>query len=63
MMITIYSLVIGLLIVAIPFIISIILITKLIKEKDKSISLEERVKVLEAEIKNIKDYMNMIDEL
>lgn len=62
-MIAIYSLIIGILIVIVPFIISLILVKKLAKERDKSVKIEERVNVLEAEIKEIKDYLDIVDEL
>lgn len=62
-MIAIYSLIIGILIVIVPFIISLILVKKLTKERDKSVKIEERVNVLEAEIKEIKDYLDIVDEL
>lgn len=57
--ISLYSMIIALGIVLVPFMISFIIIQRMMKKKNLEVSLEDRVKVLEAQVQELKD---MLDE-
>lgn len=53
--IPVYSLIVGVIILVLPFMVSFIFLRKTLREKDKSVKLEDRVKILEAEVRELKD--------
>lgn len=57
------SVIIGIMIIIIPFMILYILVKKYLKKEQENKNLELRIEVLENEIRQIKEHINYIDEL
>lgn len=58
-----YTIMIGLGIIVIPFALTFIVVRKMISKKETTASLEERVAVLEAQVKELKEYIDVLEDM
>lgn len=58
-----YTIMIGLGIIVIPFALTFIVVRKMISKKETAASLEERVAVLEAQVKELKEYIDVLEDM
>lgn len=63
MLIPIASVLIGFMVIVIPFMVMFLLIKKFIKKEENKSDLELRIQILESEVESLKEQIRFIDEM